>query len=138
MTSMLRYIVMPRALQAMPSLLTYSARPPLGSIVEGAAIQPDEPVKVVISPCIIMCVRICLVNPAIAQSCTVQPQLVELILSHQSVCMRHCMCNMLLRMTMQSAPSMHVICICSYFTLCMCPLVLASNQQLDCCLSETT
>ena len=36
---------MPRALQATPSLLTYSARPPLGSIVEGAAIQPDEPVK---------------------------------------------------------------------------------------------
>ena len=36
---------MPRALQATPSLLTYSARPPFGSIVEGAAIQPDEPVK---------------------------------------------------------------------------------------------
>ena len=45
MTSMLRYITMHRALQAMPSLLTYSARLPLGSIVEGAAIQPDEPVK---------------------------------------------------------------------------------------------
>ena len=44
-TSTLRYIVMPRALQATPSLLTYSARPPLGLIVEGAAIQPDEPVK---------------------------------------------------------------------------------------------
>ena len=39
MTSTLRYIVMPRALQATPSLLTYSARPPLGSIVEGAAID---------------------------------------------------------------------------------------------------
>ena len=36
---------MPRALQATPSLLTYSARPPFGSIVEGAAIQPDEPVN---------------------------------------------------------------------------------------------
>ena len=46
MTSTLRYIVMPRALQATPSLLTYSARPPLDSIVEGAAIQPDEPVNV--------------------------------------------------------------------------------------------
>ena len=45
MTSMLRYITMHRALQATPSLLTYSARLPLGSIVEGAAIQPDEPVK---------------------------------------------------------------------------------------------
>ena len=48
MTLTLRYIVMPRALQATPSLLTYSARPPLGSIVEGAAIQPDEPVKVLV------------------------------------------------------------------------------------------
>ena len=42
------------------------------------------------------------------------------------------MCNMLLRMIMQSALSMHVICISSYFILCMCLLVLASNQQLDC------
>ena len=43
--STLGYIAMSRALQATPSLLTYSARPPLSSIVEDAAIQPDEPVK---------------------------------------------------------------------------------------------
>ena len=42
---------MPRALQATPSLLTYSARPPLGSIVEGAAIQPDEPVNRKLNEC---------------------------------------------------------------------------------------
>ena len=38
-TSMLRHIIMHRALQATPSLLTYSARPPLSSVVEGAAIN---------------------------------------------------------------------------------------------------
>ena len=34
-----------RALQAMPSLLTYSARPPLGSILGCSYQQPDEPVN---------------------------------------------------------------------------------------------